>query len=185
EGIVGTVATLTAVIDSRGFSLDVALVGLAGIGMTFGMWWIYYLLPSAEALERARRKSFLWGYCHMAIIAAIVASGAGLHVAAKYMEHQAHIGSTATLLTVVVPLVIFISGLYALHAYLIGSTDPFRRWLLLVTLIVILLAVMASMVGLSMPVCLVILGLAPAVSVVGHELRGHRYRAIAAHGEIS
>ena len=185
EGIVGTVATLTAVIDSQGFSLNVALVGLAGIGLTFGMWWIYYLLPSAEALERTRSKSFLWGYCHMAIIAAIVASGAGLHVAAKYMEHQSHIGSTATLLTVAVPLVIFISGLYALHAYLVERTDPFHRWLLLVTLIVILLAVMASTFGLSMPVCLVILGLAPAVSVVGYELWGHRYRAIAAHGEIS
>lgn len=182
EGIVGTVATLSAVIDSEGFSPAVGLVGLAGIGLTFGMWWIYYLLPSAEALEKNRDKSFLWGYGHMAIVASIVATGAGLHVAANFIEHKAHIGPTATLLTVAVPLVIFIGGLYALYSYLMQSGDTLHRWLLLATACVIALAFIASWSGLSMPICLVILSLAPAVSVVGYEVWGHLHTAAMLRG---
>ncbi|MFK4823083.1 low temperature requirement protein A [Ochrobactrum quorumnocens] len=178
EGIVGTVATLSAVIDNQGFSLDVGLVGLAGMGLTFGMWWIYYLLPSAEALEKSRQKSFLWGYGHMAIIAAIVATGAGLHVAANFIEHKAHIGPAATLLTVAIPLIVFIAGLYALNSYLIGTVDRLHGWLLLATIGVVIMAVLASQAGLPMPVCLVLLSLAPAVSVIGHELSGDHRRVV-------
>ena len=43
EGVVGTVAALSAVVDRQGWTLDAVLVGIAGIGLTFGMWWVYYL----------------------------------------------------------------------------------------------------------------------------------------------
>src|SRR5690606_26229003 len=45
EGVVGTVAALAAVIESQGWTLDVALVGVAGTGLTFGLWWVYFLVP--------------------------------------------------------------------------------------------------------------------------------------------
>ncbi len=170
EGVVGTVATLSAVTENEGFSLDAGLVGLAGIGLTFGMWWIYYLLPSAEALEKNRGKSFLWGYGHMIIIAAIVATGAGLHVAAYFIEHKAHIRPLATLLTVAIPLTVFLGGLYALYFYLVDGWEPLHLWLLLATACVIGLSVLAQMTGFAMPVCLVVLSLAPAVSVAGYEV---------------
>jgi low temperature requirement protein LtrA len=38
EGVVGTVAALSAVIEQQGWSRDAALVGIAGTGLTFGMW---------------------------------------------------------------------------------------------------------------------------------------------------
>src|SRR5258706_6268964 len=37
EGVVGTVATLSAVIDRQGWTLDAVLVGIAGTRLTFGM----------------------------------------------------------------------------------------------------------------------------------------------------
>jgi low temperature requirement protein LtrA len=40
EGVVGTVAALSAVIDRQGWTLDAVLVGIAGMGLTFGMWWL-------------------------------------------------------------------------------------------------------------------------------------------------
>nr|WP_280137723.1 low temperature requirement protein A [Ensifer sp. Root278] len=61
EGVVGTVASISAVVDGDGWNLDVALVCLAGTGLTFGMWWIYFLLPSAEVLHHHRlKRSFVW-----------------------------------------------------------------------------------------------------------------------------
>ena len=47
EGVVGTVAALSAVVEQQGWTMDAALVGIAGTGLTFGMWWVYYMLPSA------------------------------------------------------------------------------------------------------------------------------------------
>jgi hypothetical protein len=47
EGIVGAAAALSAAVDRQGWDLDAALVGIAGTGLTFGMWWLYDLVPSA------------------------------------------------------------------------------------------------------------------------------------------
>lgn len=177
EGVVGTVATLSAVVDTQGWTLDTALVCAAGVGLTFGMWWIYYILPSAHVLREHRERSFVWGYSQMAIVTAIVATGAGLHVAAYYLEHKAHISAFAVLLTTAIPVSVFIGSIYALYYYLVRRFDPFHLWLLLLTAAVVAAAVVAALAGVRMSVCLCILTLAPVVTVVGYEVRGHRHEA--------
>src|SRR5258708_23118811 len=62
EGVVGTVAALSAVVDRQGWTLDAMLVGIAGTGLTFGMWWIYFLVPSGDILRRHRDRASVWGY---------------------------------------------------------------------------------------------------------------------------
>lgn len=177
EGVVGTVATLSAVVDTQGWTLDTSLVCAAGVGLTFGMWWIYYILPSAHVLREHRERSFVWGYSQMAIVTAIVATGAGLHVAAYYLEHKAHISAFAVLLTTAIPVSVFIGSIYALYYYLVRRFDPFHLWLLLLTAAVVAAAVVAALAGVRMSVCLCILTLAPVVTVVGYEVRGHRHEA--------
>jgi low temperature requirement protein LtrA len=177
EAVVGTLASLSAAAEEQGWSLDAALVGISGMGLTFGMWWVYYMLPSAQVLHAHRERSFVWGYGHMVIVAAIVATGAGLHVAAYFIEHKAHIGPLATLLSAAIPLAVFLGGIYALYYYLVQRFDPFHIWLLLATAAVVALAVAAAIAGVDMAVCLVILTLAPAVTVVGYEIHGHRHSA--------
>jgi low temperature requirement protein LtrA len=177
EGVVGTVAALSAVIEQQGWTMDAALVGIAGTGLTFGMWWVYYMLPSAPVLHAHRDRSFVWGYGQMLIVTAIVATGAGLHVAAYFIEHKAHISPLATVLTVAVPVGVFLGLIYALYYYLVRRFDPFHVWLLLATAAVVAIAVIASLSGISMAVCLVVLMLAPVVTVVGYEVRGYRHQA--------
>ena len=177
EGVVGTVAALSAIVEQQGWTMDTALVGIAGIGLTFGLWWVYYMLPSAPVLHAHRDRSFVWGYAQMLIVTAIVATGAGLHVAAYFIEHTAHISPLAAVLTVAVPVGIFLALIYALYYYLVRRFDPFHIWLLMATAAVAAAAVAAAMSGISMAVCLVILMLAPAVTVVGYEARGYRHQA--------
>jgi len=177
EGVVGTIAALSAVIRDQGWSTDVALVGLAGIGLTFGIWWSYFVLPSGDILHRFRDQSFVWGYGHMVTIAAIVATGAGLDVAALFIEHKAHIGALPAVMTVAIPVSIFIASLYAIYAYMVGEFDRFHIWLIAGTAAVIAIAIFAASAGLSMPLCLVILSVAPAVTVIGYEIVGHRHQA--------
>src|SRR6185503_1194491 len=160
EGVVGTVATLSAVVEEQGWTMDAALVCIAGIGLTFGIWWIYYLLPSAPILHAHRDRAFVWGYCQMAIVASIVATGAGLHVAAYFIQHTAHISALTTVLSVAVPVGVFLGLIYILYYYLARQFDFLHVWLLLGTAAVVALAVIAAMAGVDMAACLVILMLA-------------------------
>jgi low temperature requirement protein LtrA len=182
EGVVGTVASLSAVVDTQGWNLDTALVCLAGIGLTFSMWWVYLILPSALALHAHRERSFVWGYTQMLIVTAIVATGAGLHVAAYYLEHRAHTDAIATLLATAVPVAIFVGLIYGLYYYLLRRFDPLHTWLLTITIAMIALAILAAVCGISLPVCLCILMLAPVITVVGYEWKGHRHQAESVSG---
>jgi low temperature requirement protein LtrA len=177
EGVVGTVAALSAVVEQQGWTMDAALVGMAGTGLTFGIWWVYYLLPSGPVLHTHRDRSFVWGYAQIAVVTSIVAIGAGLHVAAYFIEHKAHISPLATVLTVAIPLSVFLGLMYTLYYYLVQRFDPFHLWLLLGTGAVVAGAIIAAISGVDMAVCLVILMLAPAVTVVGYETHGYRYQA--------
>jgi low temperature requirement protein LtrA len=177
EGVVGTVAALSAVVEQQGWTLDTALVGIAGTGLTFGLWWVYYILPSAPALHAHPERSFGWAYTQLALITAIVATGAGLHVAATFIEHKAHIGPVATVLTVAIPVGMLLGLVYGLYYYLVRRFDPFHLGLLTGSASVVAAAIAAAFAGVSMPVCLVILMFAPVVTVVGYEARGYRHQA--------
>jgi low temperature requirement protein LtrA len=177
EGVVGTVAALSAVVGLQGWTVEAALVAIAGTGLTFGMWWVYYILPSGPVLHVHRDRGFVWGYGQMLLITSIVATGAGLHVAAYFIEHKAHIGPLATVLTVAIPVGVFLAAIYALYYYLVRRFDPFHVWLLAGTVAVVAAAIAAAAAGLSMAACLVLLMFAPVVTVVGYEVRGYRHQA--------
>jgi hypothetical protein len=159
-------------IDYQDHVLDVT-------GLTFGMWWVYYLLPSAPILHAHRDRAFVWGYCQMAIVASIVGTGGGLHVAAYFIEHKALISAYATVLSVAIPVGLFLGLIYALYYYLVRKLDFLHVWLLIGTAATVALAVIAALAGLDMAVCLIILMLAPAVTVVGYEIQGYRHQAVA------
>ena len=178
EGVVGTVAALSAVVEQQGWSLDAALVGVAGTGLTFGMWWIYYLVPSAEILERHRDRAFIWGYGQMLIVTAIVATGAGLHVAAYFIEHKTVIGPLATVFSVAIPVGVYIGLNYAIYYYLVRRFSRLDVWLLTAIAFVLIASVIAAQSDVDVAKCLVILILAPAIIVVGYEGRRYRHEAL-------
>jgi low temperature requirement protein LtrA len=111
EGVVGTVASLSAVVAHQGWTADALLVAVAGTGLTFGMWWVYFVVPAADLLHAHRERSFGYGYSHILLFASIVATGAGLHAAAYAAEHRSELGSVATVMAVAAPV-----GVYNLPA---------------------------------------------------------------------
>jgi low temperature requirement protein LtrA len=177
EALIGTMATLTALVgpDGPGWSADVALVGLAGTALTFGMWWSYFIIPSAEVLRVRRERSFGWGYGHIPMFGAIVAVGAGLHAAALFIEGESALGSVDTLLTVAIPTGIFVAGVYWMYSGLTRSLDPFHIALITGTAVVLVASVAIAAAGASMAWCLLVLAATPWVTVVGYEVRGHRH----------
>jgi len=177
EGVVGTVASLSAVVGEQGWSVEAVFVGVAGTGLTFGMWWTYFVVPHADILHARRERSFWFGYLHILVYASIVATGAGLHAAAYYIEHHSELGSVAAVLSVVIPVGVYIVMVYALYAVMTHTFPVLHVQLIAGVAAVLGLAVLLAANGISMANCLLVVTLAPVVSVVGYELRGHRHAA--------
>jgi len=184
EGLVGTLATLSAIVgpEGPGWSLEVAVLGLAGTALTFGMWWIYFVIPSGPLLEKFRGRSFGWGYGHIALFGATVAVGAGLHVAAYSIEHHCALSLPETVLCTVVPVALFIATIYALYSALTHSFDPHHVWMIAGSGIVIVATVVCACAGIGLVWCIALLAVTPWVSVVGYEWIGHRHNAAVLHG---
>ena len=177
EAILGTVAALGAVVgpSGDGWSVKAAVIGVAGVTLTFGMWWIYFVVPCGEILARRRHRSFGWGYGHIAIFGAVVATGAGLHVAAYYVEQHTKISALDTLLTTAIPVAIYVLGIFVLYAYLTGSVDPFHYTLIGLSALMLAASVVMAGIGVAPEWCLLVLSLVPWITVVGYETIGHRH----------
>ncbi len=175
EGVVGTVASLSAVVSAQGWSVSAVLVAMAGTGLTFGMWWVYFIVPQSQLLHARREMSFRFGYLHVVVFGAIVGTGAGLHAAAYYVEHQSKLTAVDTVLAVAIPVAIFIAAVYLLYMWLLQRRDAFDLLLIVLTLVVLVAAVYFVGRGMSMANALLIVMLAPAVTVVGYELLGYRH----------
>ncbi len=175
EGMLGTFASLSAQVgpSGPGWTPDVALLGLAGVAMTFGLWWSYFVIPCGALLDAHRERSFGWGYGHMGILGAAVAVGAGLHVAAYFLEHHSELGPVGTTLTVSVPLGVFVLGLYAMYTALTRTLDPFHLVLIAISAVLLVAAPLLASAGMPLVWCLIVLALVPWVTVIGYETRGH------------
>jgi low temperature requirement protein LtrA len=141
---------------------------------------MYFAVPWVEPVVRHRQRGFMFGpfvfgYGHLVIFAALAAIGAGLHVAAISLEHEAEIGAPATVLSVAIPIAIYVGVFYALYSLLMRQRDRFHIGLLAGTAAVLVLSVVLAAVGVSVAVCLVVMVLAPATTVVGYEIIGHRH----------
>jgi low temperature requirement protein LtrA len=178
EAIVGTVAALSAIVGRQGWTLDAALVGVAGTGLTFGMWWIYELVPSAQILQRHRRRAFVWSFFQTVVVTAIVAVGAGLRVSASFLEQATRMDTLTTLLAVAIPLSVFLVSLWFLYYYLVRRFGAFDGWLLVASGSVIAAAIVAALFGITVAKCLVILVLSPTIIIVAYESQGYGRQAL-------
>ncbi|WP_322937400.1 low temperature requirement protein A [Nocardioides bizhenqiangii] len=178
EGLIGTMATLTA-LSADGLNFDVAMLAAAGTAVTFGMWWTYFSIPHGEILHARRDRSFGWGYGHLPLLGAIVAVGAGLHAAAYFLEdpHHTSLSLVQTVLTVAIPLGAYLIALYAFYAVVSRSLDPFHLLLVAGTVIFLVAPVVMAASDVDMIWCLLVLSLAPWMTVVGYELHGYRHNA--------
>ncbi|MBU8868229.1 low temperature requirement protein A [Paenarthrobacter aromaticivorans] len=178
ECLIGAIETLRAIVALHGWSLEAAVVGLGGTGLAFGMWWIYFILPSGKSLHLQRHRSYLFGYGHMIIFAAIAATGAGLHVAAYFIDHEAHISAAATIAWIAVPVAIFKVSLTLLYTAMLGP-DKHVLWSTGMVAAVLAGSVALAAAGVSVPLCMLVMVLALGVSIALDERSGHKGRAAA------
>ena len=132
EGVVGTVASLSAV--GRRTGLDRATPSSSrsqASGSRSACGGCTSSCRSRDLLHAHRERSFLFGYLHIVLFGAIVATGAGLHAAAYYIEHHSKLGSVGTVLSVAIP----VGGLHRVGLPALrmvgadgGRVPPAARW---------------------------------------------------------
>ncbi len=79
------------------------------------------------------------------------------------------------MLSVAIPVGIYIGSVFLLYILLVGGWESFHALLMTLTAVVLAGAVALAGAGVSMAVCLLVIMLAPVVTVVGFELLGHRH----------
>ncbi|MFJ3641229.1 low temperature requirement protein A [Streptomyces sp. NPDC090108] len=179
ESVVGTAASsgdLLGGANGMQWTGNAVAVVIAGVGLTFGMWWVYFATPFGDILVHRRKRGYLFGYGHIPVFIGIAGVGAGLHVAGLYMEHHAHLGGTAVVLSLALPAGLYLLMVYLLHTLLLSATDRFHLLLIALTLVVLATATLLSAAGVSVAVCLLVVMLAPFVTVIGYETIGHRHQ---------
>lgn len=176
EGVVGTIASLSAVIAEQGWSVEAVLVAIAGTGLTFGMWWVYFALPSGPLLHRHRGRAYAWAYLHIPLFMAVAATGAGLQVAGYVVSGEAELGEVGAVAAVAGPIGVFLLLVFVLYALLVKTFDSVHIALFAGALIALAASVLAVGWGAGMGVALVIIVAAPLVVVVGYETVGVRHQ---------
>ncbi len=156
ESVLASSNALSADFADGGLTLELALIAVGGLVLLFGMWWLYFLHDTGEALRLRPDLDFTWGYSHYFIFAAVAAVGAGLEASIEHGVH--HVEASATLIAVVLACAV---AVYVVMVALIhGRLSPSHRPTLLqasggaVAMFVVALVVAPS----SLPLVVLFLG---------------------------
>ena len=103
-------------------ALPLVTIGAAALVLVFALWWLYFLHPAGDGLVAHRDRSYVWGYGHYGIFAALAALGAGLEVAVEQTGHHVAASPVAVGYAIAIPVAVFLVLVWALHApYLPGA----------------------------------------------------------------
>ena len=121
ESVLAATTGVQASLAGGGLSPDLVVIAVSGLVVLFALWWLYFSEPAGDGLEGHRDLSYIWGYGHFAIFAALAALGAGLEVAVESAGHHAEVDPTVVSYAVAIPVAVFLVVLWAVHAPLVEA----------------------------------------------------------------
>ncbi|MCU1596297.1 MAG: low temperature requirement protein [Glaciihabitans sp.] len=140
------------IINATGTSGSLITVGVSAIVLIFALWWLYFLQPAGEGLAAHRSRSFLWGYGHYFVFAALAAFGAGLEVVVASANGRTHLSPVFASYSVTIPVAVYLVFLWAVHAPIAPQLVVRFGVVLPAAVVVLLLPLAANRIG--MPVVL-------------------------------
>ncbi|MCC8242889.1 low temperature requirement protein A [Saccharothrix luteola] len=163
----------------EGWTWSLTVVAGSALVLMFALWWLYSLEPGGEALATLRHRSYLWGYGHFGLFAALAALGAGLEVAVAHAGHHAAISPVTAGHAVAVPAAGFLVLLWVVHAPFVRRSVVRHTGPLVGAAAVVLSPTAAPAVGLAGTVALIaaVCVVVTASTVVSHRRRDVELRA--------
>lgn len=173
ETVFGTLAAARVLTDTEGWTFSSIMVIGLGVVLTFGLWWSYFMLPSATILSVQRSKAFPWGYGHFFVFGSIAAIGAGLHVIGYVYDEHYHVSTFVAIASIAIPVITFMLSLYLLHSWLVSAFAK-NAWVQTTALALPVLAMLLAAADGPLWACLLLITLSPAAIVVSFELGAWR-----------
>ncbi len=201
EVVLGAANAVAGMWQTFGWTLNLALVGLGSTALVFALWWMYFLLPSGDALHRHRERSFVWGYGHVAIFVSAAAIGAALSVVADVLKAGKEAAAQAVSATgqaapiatqaghaanaahgvsplyaismVALAQAMFMISLWAVYTRTTRAQAT-QGWLTLACVACVALGPLAVALGAPLPWGLMLLSLGPAIAIAYNE-HGRRH----------
>ncbi|QNE48275.1 low temperature requirement protein A [Glaciihabitans sp. INWT7] len=195
ESVSAVTIAVQKALDLSGVSVSLVVVALGGLVLLFGLWWLYFLEPAGDGLASHRSRSFLWGYGHYALFAAIAAIGAALEVAveagtsgngtpeagaveAGTIEAGTHAAISPPIVgyALAIPVALFFVLLYLLHAAIEEQVATRPLALAVAAATVLLVPLGAPFYGVPMTIVLIALvtSALTATSIVDNVRRAAR-----------
>ena len=115
ECVLGASNSVAGMIETQGWSLDVATVGLGSVSLVLSLWWVYFLMPNAKALHHHRERAFTWTYGHFFVFGSLAALGAFLEVVADGLKGGSSVHAVAP--TLAIGLVATSIGVYLMTVW--------------------------------------------------------------------
>jgi len=81
ESVTGVITSLAALHETGQLGVRAGAEGVLGLAIGFGLWWIYYDFIARRPPRPAIGTALGWVYLHLAALATITMTGAGLSVA--------------------------------------------------------------------------------------------------------
>src|SRR6185503_6782124 len=78
EAILAATTAVQAGLTSEGVFATLISLAEGGLLLSFALWSVYFPRPAADGLRETPANSFVWGYGHYQVFAAVGAPGAGL-----------------------------------------------------------------------------------------------------------
>jgi low temperature requirement protein LtrA len=147
ESVLAASTGLNGALAEGHVSGSLITVSIAGLVLLFALWWLYFLEPAGEGLEHHRERSYLWGYGHYFIFAALAVLGGGLEVAVERAGHDVEVSAMGAGYAVAIPVAIFLLSLYAVHAPIVARPVIPLAATLAATAAVLLVPLAASRAG--------------------------------------
>lgn len=174
EVVLGTLTAVQADVAEFGWTPGAIAVGAAGLSLAFGLWWVYFILPSGDGLDARPSRLPVVILLHILLYACVAAIGAGLHLSATFVEGEGHVSLVGAALSVAIPTMLAIVLIFTLFHVFLPGFDALHVGLLVGSAAVAILGVGLAAAGAPLGVVVVVLMLVPWVSVIGYEVRGHR-----------
>ena len=165
ESVLAASTGVQAAFQTGGLGGAFVTIASGGLVLLFALWWLYFLEPSGHGLADNRDRSYLWGYGHYGIFAALAALGAGLEVAVEQTGHSLEVPPMAVAYAVAVPVGAFLVLLWAVHAPIVPRAVIRPAVILTAAVVVLLLPTTVGWVGLAAVVAAIAASVAVVVAV--------------------
>lgn len=179
ECVLGATNAVSGIIAATGWSVNVVLVGFGSASLILALRWVYFLVPSGEALHAHRERAFRWGYGHALVFLSLAGLGAFLGVVADQLEVHStaaeevagaghHVSPTYAVSLVASAVAVYLLSVWWMSAQVTRIQAPLQRvWL--ASLVALGAVVAAVFFGLPLPWAIPALTLAPGLVIATIE----------------